>query len=88
MNTATRAGRIAVAHRLSNAMRRTAIDDTNETPPAPPGDCGRDKSEPCGMKDENECRTHCGPLDGDPETLGFAGTLSQRREQLRAARAR
>jgi hypothetical protein len=83
---ATRADRIATAHRLTAALHRTGIDDTNETPPAPRGDCGRDASEPCGMKDESECRTHCGPADDDPALLSFSGTLQQRRQQLKAAR--
>jgi hypothetical protein len=87
MNTATRADRVAVAHRLSEALRRAPGDiPPNTNGDAPRGDCGRDPSEECGMKDESECRTHAGPPDSDPETMGFAGTLQQRREQLRAAR--
>jgi hypothetical protein len=86
MNLSTRAGRVAMAHQLRDALRRrTGIDDTNETPPAPPGNCGRKLDEECGMKNPQECVVHADPAD-DPELLSFAGTLSQRREQLRAAR--
>jgi hypothetical protein len=38
------------------------------------------------MNDPQECAVHAEPADGDPETMAFAGTLQQRREQLRAAR--
>jgi hypothetical protein len=85
MNTSTRADRVAEAHRLTAALHRTPGDSppTGETPR---GDCGRDPSEECGMKLESECKTHCGPAPGDPETLGFAGTAAMRRQALRDAR--
>jgi hypothetical protein len=38
------------------------------------------------MIDPQECAVHCDVPDGDPETLGFAGTAAMRREQLKAAR--
>jgi hypothetical protein len=82
----TRADRVQRAQQLRAALRRTAIDDTDQTPPAPPGDCGRDKSEPCGMRDKSECRTHADVPDDDPELLNYSGTLHQRRQQLKAAR--
>jgi hypothetical protein len=85
MDTSTRADRVAEARRLTDALHRTP-GDSPSTGETPRGDCGRDPSEECGMKDENECRTHCGPTDGDPATLGFAGTAAMRREQLRSAR--
>jgi hypothetical protein len=85
MDTSTRSDRIATAQKLRAALRRTP-GDSPSTGDQPRGDCGRDPSEECGMKDESECRTHCGPADDDPETMAFAGTSQQRREQLRAAR--
>jgi hypothetical protein len=90
MDTSTRAGRIAVAHRLSEALRRTPSDTRPDAgdAPGPIGDCGRDAAAECGMKDSAECRTHADPADDDPELLSFAGTLTQRRELLRAARRR
>jgi hypothetical protein len=38
------------------------------------------------MKDENECRTHAGPAADDPELLNYAGPLTSRKQQLKAAR--
>jgi hypothetical protein len=84
--TTTRADRVAMAHQLRATLRRTGIDDTNETPPAPPGNCGRAPDEECGMKDPQECAIHADPTDDDPELLSYAGTLAQRREQLKTAR--
>jgi hypothetical protein len=82
----TRADRVAVAQQLRAALHRApGDDDTNETPPAPPGNCGRGPEEECGMKNPEQCQVHASPADDDPELLSFAGTLSQRREQLRAA---
>ena len=72
MNITTRAERMQIAHQLREAARRRASD--NPQPGGPIGDCG-----------PSECR-HAEPDDDDPEFLSFAGTLSQRREQLRAAR--
>jgi hypothetical protein len=86
MDTSTRAARVAVAHRLSEALRRAPGDTRPNDSAGPIGDCGRDASEPCGMKDENECRTHCSPTTDDPALLAYAGTRRQAREQLRAAR--
>jgi hypothetical protein len=85
MNTSTYADRVQLAAQLRSALSRTP-GDSPSTGDLPRGDCGRDPSEECGMKDENECRTHCGPADGDPETMNYSGTLQQRREQLKAAR--
>jgi hypothetical protein len=82
----TRDDRIAIALRLSNALRRTAIDDTNETPPVPPGYCGRGPDEACGMIDREECRTHYTPPDNGPALLSIAGTRAQAREELKARR--
>jgi hypothetical protein len=82
----TRADRIATAQQLRAALRRTGIDDTNETPLAPPGNCGRGPDEECGMKDPQECALHADPTDDDPALLAYAGTRRQAREQLRAAR--
>jgi hypothetical protein len=84
MNITTRAERMQIAHQLREAARRRASD--NPQPGGPIGDCGRTEGETCGMIDPSECRTHAEPDDDDPELLSFAGTLSQRREQLRAAR--
>jgi hypothetical protein len=83
---ATRADRVQRAAQLLAFLHRTGIDDTDETPPTPPGYCGRGPDEACGMVDPEECRTHCGPPDGDPALLSYSGTLQQRRAQLRLAR--
>jgi hypothetical protein len=90
MNTATRAGRVAVAHRLSEAVRRAPGDtrpDASDTP-GPIGDCGRSADSPCGMKDESECQTHADVPADDPALLSYAGTLASRKQQLKAARRR
>jgi hypothetical protein len=86
MNFTTRAGRIATAQQLRAALHRAPGDTRPNDSAGPIGDCGRDASEPCGMKDENECRTHCSPTTDDPALLSYAGTRAQAREQLRAAR--
>jgi hypothetical protein len=86
MNTTSRAGRVAVAQQLRDALRRTGIDDTNETPPAPPGNCGRGPDEACGMIDPEECKVHASPAADDPALLSYAGTLASRKQQLKAAR--
>jgi hypothetical protein len=45
MNTATRADRIAVAHRVSAAMRRMPAPGPNDgAVPGPIGNCGRDST--------------------------------------------
>jgi hypothetical protein len=89
MDTSTRADRIATAQRLRAALRRAPGDVRPDADTGGPiGNCGRGPDEPCGMKDENECAVHCNPEDDDPELLSFAGTLSGRREQLKAARRR
>jgi hypothetical protein len=90
MNTTTRAERMQIAHQLREAMRHRAPGDVRPDADTggPIGNCGRGPDEECGMKDENECAVHCNPEDGDPETMAFAGTLQQRREQLKAARRR
>jgi hypothetical protein len=85
MNTSTKEGRIAEARRLTDALRQRTLADT-PTSDGPRGDCGRDPSEECGMKDENECRTHAGVPDGDPETLRYSGTAAMRRQALKLAR--
>jgi hypothetical protein len=87
MDTSTYAGRVATAHQLRDALRRAPGDvrpvaDTG----GPIGDCGRPADQKCGMLDPAECKTHCDVPDGDPETMNYAGTLAQRREQLKAAR--
>jgi hypothetical protein len=94
METSTRAGRIAVAHRLSEALRRMpgavlpAPGPNDGATPGPIGNCGRDATDSCGMIDPEECAVHCSPADDDPALLSFGGTLQQRREQLKAARRR
>jgi hypothetical protein len=40
------------------------------------------------MIDPSECRVHADVPDGDPETMNYAGTLQERREQLRKQRRR
>jgi hypothetical protein len=82
MDTSTRAGRIAVAHRLSEALRRAPDADAG----GPIGNCGRGSDEECGMKNEQECSVHCDPAADGPALLSYTGTLAQRREQLRLAR--
>jgi hypothetical protein len=87
MDTTTRAGRIAVAHRLSEALRRAPGDiPPGDSEGRPIGDCGRSTDSPCGMVDRSECKTHADVPDGDPETMAFAGTLQQRKRQLKTAR--
>jgi hypothetical protein len=86
MDTSTRAGRIAVAHRLSEALRRAPGNLPDPQAEGPRGDCGRDSSETCGMIDPSECRTHADVPDGDPALLGLSGTLTSRKQQLKAAR--
>src|ERR1700738_1612785 len=87
MDTSTRAARIATAHQLRAALHRAPGDTrpNDGDTPGPQGNCGRGPNEECGMKDPQECAVHADPADDDPELLSFAGTLSQRREQLRAA---
>jgi hypothetical protein len=88
MNTDTRADRVQCALELRNALRR-APGDIAPNSESPPGDCGRPIDDPrgCGMKDENECKTHCNPAAEDPvELLSIAGTRRQARQQLRASR--
>jgi hypothetical protein len=80
-----REDRIAEAHRLAAFLHRTP-GDSPSTGDQPRGDCGRDPSEECGMRDKSECRTHCDPPDDDPATLNHAGTLQMRRQALRDAR--
>ena len=84
----TRADRIATALRLSAALHRMpgALGPDDGATPGPIGNCGRGPDEECGMKDPQECQVHAEPADDDPELLAYAGTLQQRREQLRAAR--
>jgi hypothetical protein len=86
MNASTRADRVQLAGQLRDALRRTGIDDTNETPPAPPGDCGRSADQQRGMINPEECKVHASPVADDPALLKYAGTRRQAREQLRAAR--
>ena len=87
MDTSTRAGRIAAALRLAEALRRAPGDIRPDADTGGPiGNCGRGPDEECGMKNEQECAVHCNPEDGDPETMNYSGTLQQRREQLKAAR--
>jgi hypothetical protein len=68
MDLSTRVGRTQYAQRLLAELKspRRASDDPQ--PEMPIGDCGRGVDDPrgCGMKDESECRTHCGPA---PATL-------------------
>jgi hypothetical protein len=86
MNTSTRADRIATAHRLRDALRR-APGDIPPNSEGPRGNCGRtEEGASCGMIDPQECQIHADPDDDDPALLSYAGTLAQRREQLRAAR--
>jgi hypothetical protein len=86
MNT-SRADRVQRAAQFRAAMRRTGIDDTNPTPPAPPGNCGRGPDQACGMIDPEECKVHASPADvDDPALLSIAGTRRQARELARAAR--
>jgi hypothetical protein len=92
MNTSTRTARIATAQQLRDALRRAPGDvrpNYGDTP-APVGDCGRSVDDPrgCGMKNENECKTHCSPPDDDPALLSYSGTLASRKQQLKAARRR
>jgi|HubBroStandDraft_6_1064221.scaffolds.fasta_scaffold636553_2 hypothetical protein len=87
MDTSTYAGRIATAHQLRAALHRAPGDIRPDADTGGPiGNCGRDPEAECGMKNPEECSVHCSPPDNDPELLSYAGTLSQRREQLRAAR--
>jgi hypothetical protein len=88
MDLSTYSGRIATAHRLRDALRRTGIDNTNETPPTPPRYCGRGPDQECGMIDPQECAIHASPADDDPELLAYAGPLALRKQQLKAARRR
>ena len=87
MDTSTRAGRVATAHQLREALRHRALADDPQAA-GPPGDCGRPIDDPrgCGMKLESECRTHASPAADDPALLSYAGTRRQGRQQLRAAR--
>ena len=87
MNTTdTRADRVQCALELRNALRRAPGDVRPPDTGGPIGNCGRGPDEECGMKNEQECAVHCNPEDGDPETMAFAGTLQERRQQLRASR--
>jgi hypothetical protein len=89
MNT-SRADRVQRAQQLRAALRRAPGDIAPNTD-SPPGDCGRPLDDPrgCGMKNENECRTHASPADvDDPALLSIAGTRQQARELARAARRR
>jgi hypothetical protein len=69
----------------SQHLRRALSNDAPDGE-GPRGNCGREESEECGMRNPQECQIHALPTDDDPETMAFAGTLQQRREQLRAAR--
>jgi hypothetical protein len=88
MGTTTRADRIATAQRLRAELKSHRRSDDDPQAEGPRGDCGRDVDDPrgCGMKDESECKTHCGPAPNDPALLGLAGTLASRKRQLKAAR--
>jgi hypothetical protein len=87
MDLATRAGREQYALHLREAMRRRAPGDIPPNSEGPRGNCGRtEEGASCGMIDPQECQIHADVPDDDPETMAFAGTLQQRREQLKAAR--
>jgi hypothetical protein len=87
MSTTTRAGRVAVAHQLREALHRAPGDVRPDADTGGPiGNCGRGPDEECGMKNEEECSVHCSPAADDPALLSYAGTRRQAREQLRAAR--
>jgi hypothetical protein len=88
MDTSTYAGRVATAHQLRAALHRAPGDTrpNDSDTPGPVGNCGRGPDEECGMRNPQECEVHAFPVDDDPALLNFAGTLQQRREQLRAAR--
>jgi hypothetical protein len=86
MDTSTYAGRVATAHQLRNELHR-APGDIPPNSEGPRGNCGRtEEGGSCGMIDPQECQIHADVPDGDPETMAFAGTLQERRRQLRAAR--
>jgi hypothetical protein len=92
MNTSTYFGRVQLAMQLRAALHRMpgnvlpAPGPADGATPGPIGNCGRGLDEECGLKNPEECQVHADVPDGDPETLGFAGTLQQRCEQLRATR--
>jgi hypothetical protein len=89
MDTSTRAARIAVAHRLTEALRRAPGDTRPDADTGGPiGNCGRGEDEECGMRNPEECSVHCSPADSDPALLGLSGTLASRKQQLRLARRR
>jgi hypothetical protein len=89
MDTSTRAGRIAAALRLAEALRRAPGDIRPDADTGGPiGNCGRDPEAECGMKNPEECSVHCSPPDNDPELLSYAGPLASRKQQLKAARRR
>jgi hypothetical protein len=88
MDNSTRADRIATAQKLRDALRR-APGDIPPNSEGPRGNCGRtEEGASCGMIDPSECRVHADVPDGDPETMNYAGTLQERREQLRKQRRR
>jgi hypothetical protein len=85
MDTSTRADRIAAAQQLRAALRRAPSDDAPDGE-GPRGNCGREESEECGMRNPQECEVHALPADNDPELLSYAGPLASRKQQLKAAR--
>jgi hypothetical protein len=87
MDTSTRASRVATAQQLRAALHRAPGDVRPDADPGGPiGNCGRDPEAECGMKNPEECSVHCSPPDNDPELLSYAGPLTSRKQQLKAAR--
>jgi hypothetical protein len=82
----TRADRIATAPRLLAELKSLRSTADEPRPGGPIGDCGRTEGEKCGMIDPQECRTHADPAGDDPALLNYAGPLTSRKQQLKAAR--
>jgi len=51
----------------------------------PVGDCGRDKDEPCGMKDSSECSVHAGSKSADNDDDNNEKAIKRLRRLLRLA---